>query len=546
MAEPSAAGKAEKPESAIYTPCLVTDRFLAEEAWIPSRETPFFWVHRFGSDPDGGLEDVEEFKYEGKIYRPVDGAALRKGLVFLPQIPKRCTFEKAFKEGCDLSFEIYDCEESKRDELKFLVGVAQSSWFLDKFTGSFNVAGMGRFAPVIALRGPSGSGKNRALNALRLNSYRPFYDQATNRVPSLFRPLDTWGGTLALDEMDLRFSDETSEVIHYLNCRAYGTPISRQNPEAVNKAEAFSNFGLTMVTQRRAWEDNATEDRTLPFYCEKSQRDDLPTTELDEWIEQGIELQNMLLYLRLTFWDRIRLDKAARVQGVRDHRLTSSVLPLLALGTVAPGLSTDLKGILLKLERKRKEVKAQSPDGLIVNALYERVTDGLLGEHNGIHYIGSAIDTKSDDMTVLPPSPKDLADELGWESKGVRKVVTSLQLCARDAPRTARIGGKVFRPFWFTPDRLAARFREFVLDYDDQVPDLYRGAGPVTSATPVTAQTDLGLTVTLVSDVTLPIPLTVPKGVDGNRDNDSKTPDTMGSQGQKSLDAVAISDGGHS
>jgi len=96
---------------------------------------------------------------------------------------------------------------------------------LTKFTSS-TIAGVGRFAPIIALRGGSGSGKNRAATTLRLVSYRPFYDLSTLRDPSLYRSLDTWRGALVLDEADTNAS-ESSDFIHLISSRYYGAPISR-------------------------------------------------------------------------------------------------------------------------------------------------------------------------------------------------------------------------------------------------------------------------------------------------------------------------------
>jgi len=324
-----------------------------------------------------------------------------------------------------------------------------------------------------AFRGPSGSGKNRALNATRLNSYRPFYDQSTKRVPSIYRPLDLWRGSLFIDECDFSRTDETSDLIHYLNCRCYGTPIARQRPDNPSISEVFQNFGLTVVTQRRPWEDNATEDRTIPFYCERSQKQ-LPTTELDEWILRGLDLQDKLLYLRLSLFKKVEINKSARINGVKDVRLTASVLPLLALEPFAPTMVKDLRSILVEIEKRRKEVKAQSRDGIIVNALWDRVSEGLFDEHNRVAYVGSRIEIeeKRDKQTasesngvVVPLVTSELEEILKWKSRDIRSVVTSLQLCTEKPPQTARVDGKLYRPIWFSPSRLENRLEEFVVDY---------------------------------------------------------------------------------
>jgi hypothetical protein len=448
----------------VATPVVITRDFIAEQVWRAGAEEAAYAVRRFGSDK---IETAAEIDMGDTVYAPLNNPTLKKGLVLLPERPEEATFEQVYREGCDLALTMYDCEPQRVDEVRFLVAVSQSSWFLDRFYAKTFVPGMGAFAPIIALRGPSGSGKDRLMNALRLNSYRPFYDVSTRRIPSLYRPLDQWRGTLCLSEMDFRSSDETSELVHYLNCRSYGVPISRQNPDNPRHNEVFYNFGLSLVTQRRVWDDNALEDRTLPFYCEKSQKP-LPTAELDEWIERGISLMDKLLYLRLQFWDRVVINKAARIPGVRDHRLTAAVLPLIALSKFFPELMELIQAVLGGIERRRREVKAMSRDGLIVNLLYEYFQEGLIGEHNGAKYVAKETAEDKEKGTVyVPLQTSDIGERLGWKTRDVRNVINSLQLhpSLETLPKLVRVGKYVARPIWVDEGRLRSRFEEFVPDF---------------------------------------------------------------------------------
>jgi len=448
---------------AIKAPYVITQDLIAEQCYSRGEKKTFYAVKRFNRD---SFEYVEELKVGDLVYVPLNNPTLEKGLVLLPEKPEECTFDQVFQEGCELAQTLYDCEAEKLDELKFLVAIAQASWFLDRFYSEVHVPGMGAFAPIVALRGPSGSGKDRLLNALRLNSYRPFYDVSTRRIPSLYRPLDQWRGTLCLSEMDFSRGDETSELTHYLNCRSYGVPISRQNPDNPRYNEVFYNFGLTIVTQRRVWEDNALEDRTIPFYCERSQKE-LPTAELDEWVKKGIMLQNKLLFLRLTFWPQVIIDKAARIPGVKDHRLTAAVLPLIALSQHLPALKDLLSKVLTSIEKKRREVKAMSKDGVIVNELYEYWKENLIGEHNGIKYVAKEKTVGPNREEILVPlQTSDLAEKLKWSTKEVRSVINSLQLhpSLEKLPKLLRLD-RVYRPIWVDEQRLLSRFEEFVPDY---------------------------------------------------------------------------------
>ncbi|MEM3826094.1 MAG: hypothetical protein QXO47_10785 [Thermoproteota archaeon] len=494
--------------SIIYSPSPVIEGYAVAEQVYRRREETSFYEVRYLQAKSILIQLQSELKDDLKrvVYRPLNNPSLKKGLVLLPEEVKESSFSEVFQEGCELALSMYDCEADRVDEVKFLVAVAQSSWFLDKF--NVIVPGMGAFAPIIALRGPSGSGKDRLLNALRLNCYRPFYDVSTRRVPSLYRPLDQWRGTLCLSEMDFVNTGETSELTHYLNCRCYGVPISRQNPDSPKYNEVFHNFGLTIITQRRVWEDNALEDRTIPFYCEKSQKA-IPTEELDDWIKKGLDLQAKLLYLRLRYWDQVVIDKGARVPGIRDHRLTAAVLPLLAIGKIEPSFASNIVDILKVLEKRRREVKAMSKDGIIINTLYEFWRENLMGEHNGIKYFAKnkIKHPKTNEDLFVPLQTSDLAEQIRWSTREVRNVINSLQFHPRQEqlPKLVRID-RVYRPIWFDEGRLRTRFMEFVPDYE---PTEESSVTSVTSVTDNVGAADLvagcvqsGKSVTNVTSVT--------------------------------------------
>lgn len=113
------------------------------------------------------------------------------------------------KEAEDFVFTGFDhCD--RMNEAKLQILIAMTSWILDKEKPLLPIAGIGVFAPILALRGPSGSGKNRFANMLRFLCYHPFFDLSTYRIPSLYRPLDQWKGTLIMDEADLKSTSETS------------------------------------------------------------------------------------------------------------------------------------------------------------------------------------------------------------------------------------------------------------------------------------------------------------------------------------------------
>jgi hypothetical protein len=479
-------GGGEKKEKTNKVPFLITKDFIAEECWDPDKQEAFFAARYFDKNE---IEIKERIEIGDVIYEPLVNETLKKGLVLLPRNFREGSLKEIFDEAVKLTRKIYYCEESKVNELKLLVLSSLGTWFLDRFETVMIVPGIGGFAPVIAFRGPSGSGKDRFMNALRLVSYRPFYDVATRRIPSLFRPLDQWRGTLCLSEMDFENTGETSELTHFLNCRCTGVPYSRANPKNPRVSDVFYNFGLTMVTQRRVWDDNALEDRTIPFYCERSNDPNLPTEVPKEYVETGRQLQEKLLYLRLMLWDKVIIDPTRRIKGVRDHRLTAAMLVTLALGEHEPSIIEDITEVLKQIERRRREVKAMSIDGMVINAIYDKwsAQPQLIGDYNGLKYVAKEILVEKDEngneknRYFIPLQTSDLADTLKLKSSTyARKVLNSLQLHPESSrlPRVIYVWKNSYRPIWIDENRLKTRFAEFVVDYEPPEEEKREGEPP--------------------------------------------------------------------
>jgi hypothetical protein len=493
---PSPCDKTETEEKYVQKPTVITEDFIAEEIW-DRRGFPQYYVHYFDGKEDEVKEslDVGETDIHGNpiIYVPVDNTALRKGLVILPTGVKPCTWKELLDKIDTFAPKCYDaCGQDVT--VKFLCRVVIGSWFLDRFVEDpeFDVAGAGKFAPLIPIRGPSKSGKNRLAFVLRLLSYRPYFEMSTYRIPSLYRPLDLWQGTLVLDEADFNNTNEKSELVHFLNCRATGSPLSRQNPKNPRITDVFTNFGLTILTQRRLFDDNATENRSLPYYSEQTDQK-IPTVETDTMLKEGLELQNMLLYLRLKYFKEVKIDKTAWLQEISDPRLVAALLPLLALAKLEPSLMETVKETVKGMERLKVEQTANSEDGIVINTLWDKEGFACYAAMKGhehyyfTHQVKTKIAEDKDEIQTLPLTVSMLAEELRIKGRDIRKILNSLNLSV-GMPRIVKLSNKNWRVIWFDPARLEKRLREFVVDYEPN--SLYEKLGLKKLATDATHATD--------------------------------------------------------
>jgi ribosomal protein L40E len=488
-------GHEEPKTKFVAKPTVATAEFLAEQIW--NRKTaPEYLIYSFasGKTERANQIDLGETDNRGRkiVYTPVDNEALRKGLVIVPTGITETTFKEVFAEIDGFAGRAYDsCGQDAM--LALHTRVVVGSWFLDRFVADpeFDIAGAGKFAPLLPIRGPSQSGKNRLAFVERLLSYRPYFEMSTYRIPSLYRPLDLWRGTLVLDEADFNNTNEKSELIHFLNCRATGTPVSRQNPKNPRTTDTFSNFGLTILTQRRAFDDNATESRAIPFYSETSDKH-LPVIETDQMLKEGLALQNKLLFLRMRYFKDFVIAKDQWINDLIDHRLIASLLPLLALSKYEPSLRKTITETAKAVQKLKIEEKANSMDGLLVNYFWEKVSEGLFSQWqpDAYYFLESAeIEKKGEDHETLvthPLTTSELAQHFKWSARSIRKGIKSLNLCKKGLPAFVRDGKKSYRVIFFEGDKLEKRLKEFVVDYKPQ--DLFK-IQSVTNVTLVTLLT---------------------------------------------------------
>ena len=486
--------QAQEKDHYIQKPTVITNEFIAEEIWDRKNPPKYlrynFATKTFDEQQQISLGEVNS-KGQNIIYTPVFNDSLKKGLVIVPSGYTETSFQGIFGEIDKFALESYD-PRGQDALVKLLARVSVGSWWIDRFVSdqTFDIAGSGKFAPLIPIRGPSQSGKNRLAFVLRLLCYRPYFEMSTNKIPSLYRPLDLWQGTLILDEADFANTNEQSELVHFLNCRATGTPLSRQNPTNANQTDTFANFGLTILTQRKAFDDNATESRSIPYYSEVSDKK-IPVLETDSMIKEGLALQNKLLYLRMTYYQQVVINKESWIEDLIDHRLIASLLPLLALSKYEPTLKTSITDTAKAIQRAKIEEKAGSMDGLIINYLWEKIDAGLFSQWQpGKYYFldSAEIDEEqgTEALETKPLTTKTIEEHFRWSSQCIRKTLNSLNIAGKGLPAFIKVKGKTHRVIFFEADKIEKRLREFVVDYQ---PNSTNGKISVTKVTLVTANT---------------------------------------------------------
>lgn len=225
--------------------------------------------------------------------------------------------------------------------------------------------------PYLRFQGEYGTGKTRALLAIGSISYKPFFASGASTVSPIFHVLDAFGGTLVLDEADLRFSDATADLTKILNNGTMkGLPVLRTmtNRHRELNPQAFKVYGPKLIAMRHSFADEALESR---FLTERTggrpMRDDIAISLPDDMKVEALALRNRLLAWRFAARDNIAIDPTRTIENL-SPRGNQMALPLLSLIDDA-GLRERIAGDLVTGEARVVTKRAAAPEATMVRVL---------------------------------------------------------------------------------------------------------------------------------------------------------------------------------
>jgi hypothetical protein len=173
--------------------------------------------------------------------------------------------------------------------------------------------------PYVRVRGGYGSGKTRFLMTVGSLCRFPLFASAASTVSPIFRLLDSFRGTLILDEGDFRFSDEKAEIVKILNNgNAKGFPVLRTEVSSKKEFDprAYAVFGPKVIATRGFFQDRALESRCVTEDMRGGAlRSEIPLNLDERFHEEARGIRNQLLLWRLRHFKDARGETRA---GARD------------------------------------------------------------------------------------------------------------------------------------------------------------------------------------------------------------------------------------
>jgi len=227
--------------------------------------------------------------------------------------------------------------------------------------------------PYLRLRGDYGTGKTRGLIAIGSVCYKPFFAAGASTVSPIFHTLDTFGGTLILDEADFRFSDATADLVKiFNNGTVRGLPVLRTvtNRHREFNPAAFKVFGPKIIAMRGSFEDAALESRFLTEETgTRPLRSDIPLHLPESLHREARELRNRLLHFRLCNLFSTKVDPALadRDLAPRFNQITLSLLSLID----DPELRRDIQGGLRQEHRRILHNRSLTLEAKVIGAVLE-------------------------------------------------------------------------------------------------------------------------------------------------------------------------------
>src|SRR5438477_926428 len=280
--------KVKKQAATPVTSAVLPDGSLAEMVYRPEENRTLFCVFK-----EGG------FRYETNLlvnseqlvpYSPRNNL-LTNEVVLFPSEPSEYTSEQELVKGIkDFIHRYVDVSPLFEQIASYYV---LFTWVYDAFNE----------LPYLRLRGDTGSGKTRFLLTVGSLCYKPIFASGASTVSPLFRLLDSFRGTLVIDEGDFRVSDERAEVVKILNNgNARGFPVLRSEVTGQRgefNPRAYQVFGPKLVASRGFFEDRALESRFITEEMGQHRlRDDVPINLPSTHAAEALRLRNQLLLFR--------------------------------------------------------------------------------------------------------------------------------------------------------------------------------------------------------------------------------------------------------
>ncbi len=233
--------------------------------------------------------------------------------------------------------------------------------------------------PYLRVKGDFGSGKTRALQTIGSICYKPMFASGASTVSPVFRIIDTFRGTLIMDESDFRFSDDRAEIVKILNNgNARGFPVLRSEATSARdfNPKAFDVFGPKIIATRRSFDDRALESRCITEEMTGlPPRPDIPLSLPEAFQDEAERIKSCLLQYRVRW--RLRIDtRVADADPVLEARVAQVFGPLMAVAA-DPSARQRLHELARRTSSRLRTDRGTTTEAQLLDIIAELRRDGI-------------------------------------------------------------------------------------------------------------------------------------------------------------------------
>lgn len=448
--------KKEKPKI-VYTSFIDLGETLVEQVYDPKKNITSYLVYKNGS-----FDNVKYLDILGQKYSPINDGSLIEGVVLLPST----AIDFGSTEG--LIDQIKDFIHKYVDvSLQFeqiCAWYVLLTWVSDKVSTISYLRALG----------DTSTGKSRWQNVVGGLCYKFCKVSGAITPAPIYRMIEKWRGTLGIEEADFRDSSEKNEVITILNCGfERGNPVIRADKNVAGKVHFSSTFGPKLITSRRTFNDVALESRCLTEKMAETSRKDIQDILPQKFYEEQLALRNKLLAFRLKNLGTIKIDAGIDIDlGDVEPRLRQATRSFASLFANLPDTLKSFKEFLQVYQRELIDERADSTDGLIVNALANLLVEHAAEKKEAFSIKDVIITTK--DITEW------LAANTSYKDATVRSIRSRLKSLNIDV-KLQRKGKEVAKRLIVEDTKLSNIFKRYISDAE-----LLKSVTDVTIVTHVT------------------------------------------------------------
>jgi energy-coupling factor transporter ATP-binding protein EcfA2 len=461
----------DKPKR--YTSFFVDGPFLYEQTYSEGQTA--FIEYDTTTDEAATIPTLETIS---EIIAPNTGDDVELGAVKLPSDIEK--YGNTLKLLTDIEQHINRYLDVTPNYLKFAAYYVLLSWLYDRFNT----------LPYLRALGDTGCGKSRLLDVIGGLCYKAICASGCVTVAPIYRMQRRWGGTLVLDEADMKSSDEMNEVVTILNCGfERGRPVLRATKDNPDKIQVLPVYGPKVFATRRRFKDAALEARCLTEIMTETDRDDIPPVLGKRFYNEQLILRNKLLLFRLRNYYKVEPEAATslNLDGI-EPRLRQISEAFGSMFAKEPDVLKSYKDFIGNHQRELIEQRAATPTGRVVESLFELLS--VTSETSVTSVTGNSL---------INFSGSDIAEKTGMTPQSVGLILKGLGI----KTERGRVDGKQKRCIVYDKKLFSKLQRRYVFEDVRQV--VLSTIGLVTDVTVVTDDEENMCRSTVTNVTSLPV-----------------------------------------